>query len=68
MTMTPKSELALSYFPTCHDAHTAVKNLMRMVTYCRPLHRALLDTGYQKSQRFFTPKQVALIYDYLGEP
>ena len=39
-----------------------------MVGYCKALYAELLTTGYLKRQRFFTPKQTALIYAYLGEP
>ena len=49
-----KSELAMLYFPDAGSAHTAVNHLMKM--------------GYRKSDKFFTPKQVAVIAEYLGEP
>ena len=65
--MLSKSELALQYFPLS-TPHDAVRNLMKMVVYCKALYAELLTTGYLKRQRFFTPKQTALIYAYLGEP
>lgn len=65
--MKSKSELALLYFPQ-NTPSDAVRNLMKMVAYCKALHAELLATGYRKTQRFFTPKQIELIYAYLGEP
>ena len=65
--MLSKSELALTYFPQSNPSD-AVRTLMKMVDYCKELHQALLATGYKKTQRFFTPKQISLIYAYLGEP
>ena len=34
----------------------------------RPLREALDQTGYYPRQRLFTARQVALIFEYLGEP
>ena len=50
-----KSELALLYFPAASSAHTAV-------------NQKLHDMGYAKSGKFFTPREVALITEYLGTP
>jgi hypothetical protein len=33
-----------------------------------PLSEALAQTGYRRNQRLFTSRQVALIFEYLGEP
>lgn len=33
-----------------------------------PLTEALRQTGYYTKQRLFTSRQVALIFEYLGEP
>ena len=65
--MKSKSELAQLYFPQSSPSD-AVRSLMKQVNYCQPLRSALLSTGYRKTQRFFTPKQIALIYTHLGEP
>ena len=65
--MKSKSELALLYFPMSNPSD-AVRNLMKMIIFCKPLHAELQSTGYQTTQRFFTPKQLDLIYTYLGEP
>ncbi|WP_431997404.1 DUF4248 domain-containing protein [Segatella sinensis] len=35
---------------------------------CKPLHDALVKSGYTKWSKEFSPIQVAYIFDYLGEP
>ena len=59
-------ELALLYLPHCtpQSAGTLFSRWLRA-----PGLRAQLEAvGYQARQRIFTPKQVAIIVDYLGEP
>ena len=63
-----KSELAWLYFPTANSAHTAVNHLMAWVRRNPDLVNGLHKLGYRNSAKFFTPKEVALIIDYLGEP
>ena len=63
-----KSELAWLYFPDATSAHTAVNHLMSWIRRNPELTHNLSDLGYHKSAKFFTPKQVALIVEYLGEP
>lgn len=63
-----KSELALLYFPTAATSHTAVNHLMAWINRCTALKEALRRTGYTKSAKFFTPREVALIVDYIGSP
>ncbi len=63
-----KSELALLYFPMANTSHTAVNHLMGWINRCRGLKEALDKIGYMKSSKYFTPKEVALIVDYLGWP
>ena len=62
-----KSELAWLFFPTANSAHTAVNHLMAWVRRNPDLVNGLHKLGYRKSAKFFTPKEVALIIDYLGE-
>jgi len=62
-----KQELAQLYFPDT-PPHTAVNRLMRWINRCEPLREALEETHYQPRNRLFTPKQTALICQYLGEP
>ena len=77
-----KSELAMLYFPDAGSAHTAVnhlsfqfikicqiiKNCMAWIHRNPELSEELMKMGYRKSDKFFTPKQVAVIAEYLGEP
>ena len=63
-----KSELAWLYFPTANSAHTAVNHLMAWVRRNPDLVNGLHKLSYRKSAKYFTPKEVALIIDYLGEP
>lgn len=63
-----KSELAWLYFPTANSAHTAVNHLMAWVYRIPQLVDGLQKLGYRKTAKFFTPREVALIFDYLGEP
>ena len=62
-----KSVLAVAYAPDIAPA-SAVARLNRWIHKCRPLYEALLFTGYYETQKVFTAKQVALIFEYLGEP
>lgn len=62
-----KSELALLYFPGS-DPHAATCRLMGWIRRCDEL-RARFDACHSsKYAKFFTPKEVALIVEYLGEP
>ena len=63
-----KSELALQYFPEAASAHTAVNHLMSWIRRSPQLKEQLVKRGYRKSAKFFTPKEVGLIVEYLGEP
>lgn len=63
-----KSELAMLYFPDAGSAHTAVNHLMSWIHRNPELSEELMKMGYRKSDKFFTPKQVAVIAGYLGEP
>ena len=63
-----KKELALCYFPQAKHPHTAVNHLMAWVRRNPDLVNGLHKLGYRKSAKFFTPKEIALIIDYLGEP
>lgn len=65
-TMT-KQELALLYAPDL-TPHAAVNRLMAWIRYHPKLTQALNNTGYRKTAKVLTPRQVTLIYHYLGEP
>ena len=62
-----KKELALLYFPDSIP-HTAVNDLMAWILRCTPLIRQLEAAGYEKKSRMFTPHQIRLIVEHLGEP
>ena len=62
-----KKELALMYFPKSMP-RTAVNHLMEWIKKCTPLWQKLLDMGYQKTSKAFSPKQTRAIVEYLGEP
>ena len=62
-----KQELACMYFPEA-TPHTAVNRLTRWIRRCRPLRQQIRDCQLSKHAKFFTPKEVALIIEYLGEP
>ena len=63
-----KSELALLYFPASCTAHTAVNHLMSWVNRCKELKHELEEAGYKKTAKYFTPKEVTKIVEYLGYP
>ena len=62
-----KSELALLYFPDIMSA-SATNRLMRWIYGCPPLLNDLEATGYHRSQKLLTSRQVALIATHLGDP
>ncbi len=63
-----KSELALLYFPGAVSPHTAVNHLMSWIHRNPKLVKELEETDYRKSAKYFTPRQVTLVVEYLGEP
>ncbi len=62
-----KGELARLYFPTATTA-VATNRLMRWVNQCAPLLKDLEPTGYHRSQKLLTARQVSIIVRHLGEP
>lgn len=66
--MYSKWELASLYFPKATDKASARKHLMCWVKNCPQLWEELNRLGYQKNSQFLPPSQVALIFEYLGEP
>ncbi len=62
-----KSELAQAYAPHISEG-AALNRLSQWIRLNAPLTEALKQTGYRNKQRLFTSRQVALIFDYLGEP
>ena len=64
---TGKAQLALQYFPDSAPKE-ANQRLRRAINRCKPLLAALADAGYNVTAHDFTPRQIALIYEYYGEP
>lgn len=62
-----KGELALLYFPTI-TLESATNRLMRWIYGCPSLLQELEATGYHRSQKLLTSRQVALIVAHLGVP
>lgn len=61
------SELGTLYNPQlCIQA--ATRQLRRWIDYNPHLKEELIALGYISGQRCFTPKQVACLVEYLGEP
>ncbi len=62
-----KKELALMYFPDS-TPRTAVSHLMSWIRHCTALWQQLQGTGYEPTSKTFTPRQVRIIVEQLGEP
>lgn len=62
-----KEELAVLYNPT-QCVTVALQTLARWIRTNRLLMAELDTIGYNKYRRGFTPKEVATIVKYLGEP
>ena len=62
-----KWELAQAYAPNLSPG-SAVNRLTAWIKLNVSLSEALVQTGYNPRQRLFTSKQVALIFEFLGEP
>ena len=63
-----KSELAMLYFPNTETKAGALNNLNSWIHGNRQLCAALRQCGMPPKAKFFTPKEVALIVEYLGDP
>ena len=63
-----KSELAMLYFPHAQTTEGALSNLRFWIRKCRDLDQALKACGMARQAKSYTPKEVALIVEYLGEP
>ena len=62
-----KSELARLYSPNVCPK-SALRLLNAYIHRAKGLLPALEATGYSRSARHFTPKQLALVLEHLGEP
>lgn len=50
------------------DKKTASKRLANEIRSNKPLMAALQATGYTRSRKILSPKQLQIIYSFLGEP
>ena len=62
-----KSELAQAYAPDI-SLGAALNRLASWIRTNTQLSEALKPTNYRVTQSMFTSRQVALIFEYLGEP
>jgi hypothetical protein len=63
-----KSELALEYFPDSASKRTARTRLIRSIRRCKGLLERIEECTHQGVQQEFSPRKVALIFEYLGKP
>ena len=63
-----KSELAMRYFHKAQTPAGALSNLNFWIRRCTDLSVALRACGMARKAKSYTPKEVALIVYYLGEP
>lgn len=61
------AELAQLYFPSVTKKSASVQ-LRRWIVRNRQLSASLQEAGFYPGQRIITPKQVALMIDFLGCP
>ena len=62
-----KQDLAMAYFPD-HSKESASKRLANEIHSNKPLMAALQATGYTRPRKILSPKQLQIIYSFLGEP
>ena len=67
MKVLSKKELSYQYAPELTE-RGARKRLRAWLQYNPRLVRALERAGYRPQQRLLTPRQVEIVYRYLGEP
>ena len=63
-----KAQLALLFFPESVSPDVARRRLMRWIKSDRQLYDRLTAASYRDCQHDFTPMQVKIIYEFLGEP
>ena len=61
-----KQDLAKIYFADCNSKEVARRLLAREIHTHADLMAELEATGYRRSQKRLTPKQVSIIEKYLG--
>lgn len=61
------TEFAQLYFPG-YKPVVAYKRMWEWIQSSRGLRTKLEDAGWVKFQKLYTPKQVSILVDHLGEP
>ena len=59
-------ELAMMYFD--NEPSSSTRQLKSWIERNKELKIKLIANGYSNRQRIWTPKQVELLFHYLGEP
>ena len=62
-----KQDLAMAYFPNC-SKKTASRLFARELKLTPGLLDALRPTGYRPSQKRLSPRQLQILFSFLGEP
>lgn len=62
-----KQDLAMAYFPN-NSKETASKRFAHEIHSNKPLLAALQATGYSRPRKILSPKQIQIIFSFLGEP
>ena len=62
-----KQDLAMAYFDGC-SKKTASRLLAREINLTPGLLDALQATGYSRPRKLLSPKQLQIIFSFLGEP
>jgi len=60
-------EVALMFFPDIQPK-SASRQLTRWIFRDDELMAELLQAGYTRGQRLYSPAQVSIIFDHLGDP
>lgn len=67
--MYTKFQIALLYFPESIDSpNNAVQRLRKAILRNKELLAELHKVGYNAKSKTFTSRELALIYEFLGEP
>lgn len=62
-----KQDLAMAYFDGC-SKKTASRLLAREINLTPGLLDALKATGYRPAQKRLSPRQLQILFSFLGEP
>ena len=63
-----KRELARLYFPDTVNEESAIANLRNLMKHNPHLIAELKGAYYKTYNKTFTPRQIGIIVQYLGEP